>query len=163
MTKRTEGMPIIYLKHRGLFNHAELVKGMQQWFVENNYKFHAPKYKLKANEAEYELEAERDVTEYVRFKMSIHMWARDVVDVEVVKDGEKRKMQEGYIQMDITGELEMDYDARFGGNKAMQWLQDFYHNYIIKQTIADVWEDDLFLKINQLTSTIKHILGTEVR
>lgn len=162
MVKRTDNMPIIYVKHRGLFNHAALVKGIQQWFVENNYKFHAPKYKIKASEAEYEIESERDVTEYVRFKISTHIWARDIVDVEVVKDGEKKKMQEGYIQMDVTGELEYDYDTRFGGNKFMQWLQDFYHQYIIKETIADVWEDDLILKMNQLVAAVKKLLGTEV-
>ena len=162
MVVRKAQLPVIYLKHRGLFNHSQLVKGIQQWLVDNNYKFHAPKYKLKASEAEYEIEGERDVTEYVRFRIMLHIWARDITDVEIVKDGEKKKMQDGYIQMEITGTLEMDYNARFGGNKFMQWLQDFYHDYIIKQTIGDVWEDDLFLKLNQLTGAIKSILGTEV-
>jgi len=162
MPPKSKGeMPIIYLKHRGLFNHAQLVKGIQQWFTENNYKFHASKYKLKANEAEYEMDGERDVTEYVRYKISIHIWARDIVDVEVVKDGEKKKMQDGYIQMDITGQLDYDYNKRFGGSKFMQWLHGFYQEYIIKQTITDVWEDDLFFKINQLTGAIKHMLGSE--
>lgn len=155
-------MPTIFLKHRGLFNHAELVKGIQQWFVDNNYKFHAPKYKLKASEAEYEIESERDITEYVKFRIMVHIWAHDIVDVEVVRDGERKKMQEGYIRMEITGEGELDYAKRFGGSKFMQWLQDFYHKYVIKQTIEQVWEDDLFLKLNELTARIKSLLGIEV-
>lgn len=155
-------LPTMFLKHRGLFNHGKFVKDIQHWYISNGYKFHAPKYKLKASEAEYEIRGEREVTEYVRFGIYLHIWIRDLVDVEVVKDGEKVKMQEGYIQLDLIGDYELDYQERFGGNKFLQWLQDFYHNYVIRQTISDVWEDDLFLKMSQLMGTMKSSLGIEV-
>jgi hypothetical protein len=154
-------MPTMFLKHRGLFSHAKLVQGIQKWFVENQYRFHAPKYKLKANEAEYEIEGERNITEYIKFIIKLHIWIRDMSDVEVVKNGEKIKMNEGAINLDLTADYELDYAKRFGGNKFFQWLQDFYHNYVIRQTISDVWEDDLFLKMSELMGTIKAILGTE--
>ncbi len=155
-------MRILYLKHRGLFDHAKLVKGIQQWFVDNEYKFHAPKYKLKASEAEYEIEGERQITEYVKFKLALHIWIREMSDVDVIEDGEKKKRQEGMINMELGGSMELDPAKRFSGNKFFQWLQDFYHEYVIKVTIDQVWWDDLYFKLIQLQNTIKGILGTEV-
>ncbi len=157
-----ERLPPMYLKHRGLFNHSKFIKAIQDWYIGNGYKFHAPKFKLKASEAEYEMRGEREVNEYVKFGIYVHIWIRDLVDVEVVKDGEKVKMQDGYIQLDLVGDYELDYQKRFGGSRFMQWLQDFYHKYVIRQTINDVWEDDLFFKLTQLMGTMKQSLGIEV-
>ncbi len=161
MTKKTERMPVTYVKHRGVFSHQQLVKGIQHWFGENKYTFHAGKYKVKPNEAEYEVTGERKVNEYVKFELSVRIWIRDMSEVEVVQDGEKRKMNEGAVQVEVTGSYDLDYAERFGGSKFMQWLQDFYHKYVIRQTIEEVWEDDLYVKIVQLSNTIKEALGME--
>ncbi len=161
MVKKTIPMPVTYLKHRGLFSHPQLVKGIQKWFHDQNYTFSAGKYKLKPNEAEYEASGDRKVNEYVKFEVNVHVWIRDMSEVEVVQDGEKRKMNEGQINIEVTGNYTLDYSERFGGNAFLQWLQDFYHDYIIRQTIEQVWEDDLYMKIVQLTNTIKGLLGIE--
>ena len=161
MAETSYSLPTLYLKHRGLFNHSAFVQAIQQWYIDNGYKYTPGKFKLKANEAEYEAEGERDIHEYVKFKVGIHVWIRDIADVDVVKDGEKKKMQDGYLQIEVMGEINMDPNKRFAGSKFLQRLQDFYHKYVIKQTINDVWEDDLFLKMNELMGTIKNVLGTE--
>jgi hypothetical protein len=154
-------MPTMYVKHRGLFDHKAFVKCIQDWFVDNKYEFHMGKYKLKAAEAEYEHRGTRDITEYVRFQISTHIWIRDIVDVEVVRDGEKVKLQEGAIQCEIYGQVIFDYGRMFGGSKFMQWLHRFYKSYIVRQTYHDVWEDDCILKMQELVARIKEILGTE--
>ena len=161
MARDTRGMPILYIKHRGMFNHSQLVKGIQKWFEDNNYVFHAGKFKLKPNEAEYEISGELKVNEYVQYTIEVHMWIRDMSEVEVVEDGEKKKMQEGMINAETTGKYTLDYNARFGGSKFMQWLQDFYHKYVIRQTIDDVGDDDMFLKVVMLNAHIKGLLGIE--
>lgn len=158
----TEMQPTMFFKYRGTFDQKKLMQGIQQWFVDNGYKFHAAKYKIKASEAEYEANGEREITEFVKYWISIHMWIRDLFDVEVIQDGEKKKMQEGYIQLDISGKLEFDYTERFGGSKFTQWLYNFYHKYVIRQTIKDVWEDDIILKMQELESHIKDLIGVEV-
>ncbi len=160
--QKPDVMPTMYLKHRGMFDHQKLVHGIQDWFVDNGYKFHAPKYKVKASEAEYDIECEREISEYVMYKIGIHMWIYDLKDVDVVQDGEKKKMNEGYLNLDVTGRIEFDWSKRFGGSKFMQWLQDIYHKYVLKQTISDVYEDDLILKMQELVATIKGLLGIEV-
>jgi hypothetical protein len=161
MAQGTEQMPTLYLKHRGMFSHSGFVRAIQNWFTENSYRFHPNKYKLKSNEAEYEAYGERDIHEYVKFKISIHIWIRDMSEVEVVKDGEKIKMQEGSINLEMDGVITYDPNERFGSSKFMGWLRDFYRTYIVRQTMAEVWEDDLFLKMNELMGTIKNELGIE--
>ena len=52
MVKKTSGMPTLYLKHKGLFNHPQFVKAIQYWFERNGYKFTAGKFKLKPTDAE---------------------------------------------------------------------------------------------------------------
>ncbi|MEM4253781.1 MAG: hypothetical protein QXR48_00115 [Candidatus Woesearchaeota archaeon] len=154
--------PTLYLKHRGVFSKKELMDAIQKWFTDNRYKFHAPKYKLKADEAEYEIKAEREITEYVRYVIEPHIWIRDLKEVEVIRDGEKKKMDEGSIQLELGAYLEFDWAKRFKGNKFVQWLHDIYQKYIIRQTIKDVWEDDLLLKQTELLAVIKGVLGVEV-
>lgn len=155
-------MPTMYFKYRGTFDQKKLMQGIQQWYIDNNYKFHAAKYKIKASEAEYEANGEHEITEFVKFWVGIHMWIRDLVDVEVIQEGEKKKMQEGYINLDINGKMEYDYTGRFGGSKFMQWLYNFYHKYVIRQTIKDVWEDDVILKMQELEARVKDLIGVEV-
>jgi hypothetical protein len=154
--------PTLYLKHKGVFSHKQLMQSIQNWFTENRYKFNAPKYKVKAEEAEYEIEADREVTEYVKYVIKPHIWIRDLKEVEVIRDGEKKKMDDGYIQIEIAAELQFDWAKRFKGNKFVQWLHDIYQKYIIRQTIKDVWEDDLLLKQTALLAVIKEVLGIEV-
>lgn len=154
--------PTLYLKHRGLVDEQKLVNTFQEWFNDNKYRTHFPKYKVKAAESEYMMTGERDITEYCKFWIRIHIWMRGMQDVEVVKDGEKVKMKDCYMQLEIEGWFLVDYNKRFKGNKFLQWLQDFYQNYVIKQVWSDVWEDDLLLKQQQLLADLKEVIGTEV-
>ncbi|MEM4239608.1 MAG: hypothetical protein QXM31_00405 [Candidatus Woesearchaeota archaeon] len=162
MAMEKDPSPTLYLKHKGVFSKKEMMDVIHNWFTDNRYKFHASKYKIKADEAEYEIKGEREVTEYVRYVIELHIWVRDLKEIEVIKDGEKKKMDEGNIQLELGAYLEFDYSKRFKGNKFIQWLHDIYQKYIIRQTIKDVWEDDLLLKQTELLAAIKEVLGVEV-
>lgn len=154
--------PTLYLKFRGVFDHNMLAKGIQDWFDDNAFEIHLPKYKLKADEAEYQIRGEKEVTEYCQFKVEAHFWCEDLKEIEIVKDGEKTKTYEGAVRIEISGDYILDYEGRFKGNKFLQWLQDWYHKYVIKQQLSDVYEDDLLLKQQQLLAFIKGILGAEL-
>ena len=69
MAVETDKSPTLYLKHRGVFSKKELMDAIHNWFTDNRYKFHAPKYKIKSDEAEYEIKGEREVTEYVKYNI----------------------------------------------------------------------------------------------
>ena len=154
--------PTLYLKFKGVFDHSMLAKEIQNWFDDNAFEIHLPKYKLKATEAEYRITGKREVTEYCQFNMEAHLWCDNLKEIEIVKDGEKIKTYEGAVRIEISGVYILDYEERFKGNKFLQWLQDWYHKYVIKQQITDVYEDDLLLKQQRLLAFIKGLLGTEL-
>lgn len=159
-------MPITYIKHRGFLDVSKLIQSVRGWFVSNRYDFHFSKQKYTgpAGAAEQELEmfGERKMTEYVQFKITLLMRIWDLKEVEVVKDGEKIKATTGRIAIELGGELMLDYRNRFGGNKFLQGLQDFYHKYIIKATIEEVWEEGWFLYVVDLGKLIRKQFQHEV-
>lgn len=165
MPDKFRDMPLTFVKHRGLFNYAELMNGLRNWFRDHGYKFHEPKHQWKVPaegiEVEIKIKGDRKVNEYVKYHIEIFLRVYDMKDVEVVKDGQKVKMQDGKVTVEITGKLELDWQNRFGGNKFLQGLQDFLHQFIIKQDIGDHWEDDLLYKLIALTKFIRITLGQE--
>lgn len=153
--------PKTSIKHKGLFDRSKLIKTIQDWFGKHKYDFHAPKYKYRPDEIELEFKGERKINPYVRFRMLVVVKGFEIKNVEVVKDGEKKKMQQGRLNVEISPEYDLDYKKRFGGNKFLQALQDFFHKYIIKRTIEEVWEDQLFMHQTSMIREIREVLGHE--
>jgi hypothetical protein len=154
--------PTVYIKHKGLFDQQKLIQRLQGWYGEYKYDFQMPKYKAKPDEFEVEAEGSRKINEYVKFTLKVVVKAWEVKEVEVVKDGETRKMNQGRLAIEVNPEYELDYGKRFGGNKFLQALQDFYHNYIMKRTIEEVWEGELWMHQNAMIRAIREVLGQEV-
>ena len=159
--------PTMYVKYRGIFNLSEVLQAIREWYRADDYEFHLKKHKFKipspaGAEQEIDMHGEKKVTDYVRFHIDVFMRCWDLRDVELVKDGQKIKTNDGKIAIEISGKYELDWQKRFEGNKFLQALQDFYHDYIIKWKIKDYWEDMHLLKMEQLRRRIKEKIGHEV-
>lgn len=159
------GMPMRYVKFRGLFDYGELLLAIRHWFEEFDYRFEEPKHQWKVPpegaEAEIKFKGERKINEYVKYYIEIFFRTFDMKEVEVVKDGQKMKLYDGKVIVELGGKLDLDWQNRFGGNKLLQGLQDFFHKFIIKQDIGQKWEDDLDMQIIDLTNRIKQVVGHE--
>lgn len=157
--------PSINIKHKGIFDLSDVLQGIKKWFEGDEFKVHYPKHKLKQPvggwEHEMEIYGERKMNEYVKFKITLFIRLYDIKDIEVIKDGKKVQTNSGRITVDISGEIELDYENRFGGSKFLQALQDFYHKYIIKQDIGDYWEDEIMLRIVNLGKFIRETCQQE--
>ena len=155
----TIATPQINIKHKGIFDLSDILQGIKSYFESDYFKVHYPKHKLKQPsggwEHEMEIYGERKVNDYVLFKITLFIRLYDIKDIEIIKDGKKIKTNSGRITVDISGEITLDFEKRFGGSKFLQGLQDFYHKYIIKQDIGDVWEDDIMLKMVNLGKLIR--------
>lgn len=159
------GMPTTYIKFKGIFSYSEVMQAIRKWFKDYDYEFHEPKHQWKAPaegiEAEIKIKGDRKVNEYVRYYIEVFIRTFDMKEVEVVKDGQKMKMNDGRILVEVGGKLELDWQNRFGGNKFLQNLQNFMNKYILKQDIGEHWEDDLLFKIMDLTKMVREKLGHE--
>jgi hypothetical protein len=162
----THDMPTTYIKHKGFLDVSKLIQSIRGWFIDKKYDFHFSKQKyagpVGAAEQELEMYGEREMTEYVKFKIKLLIRIWDIKDVEVVKDGEKIKTTTGRVAIELGGNLLLDYRARFKGNKALQFLQAFYHKYIIKATLEEVWEEEWFMHVGDLGKLIRKQFQHEI-
>ncbi|MEM4263924.1 MAG: hypothetical protein QW666_03475 [Candidatus Woesearchaeota archaeon] len=159
MVEVTRKLAITYIKHKGFLDVSKLIQSIRGWFLDNRYDFHFPKHKYAgpagAAEQELEMYGERKMTEYVQFKISLLIRLYDLKDVEVVKNGEKIMSSTGRAAVEITPMMTLDYAKRFGGSVFMQTLQDIYHRYVIRTTIDDIWEDNIYMQVTDLAKLIK--------
>lgn len=153
--------PVIYIKHKGNFDFNKLMQDIKSWYDENEYKFHAPKHKHRVDEEECKLYGERKVTGYIKFYITVEFRIWDFKAVEVIKDGEKVQTNYGRISLEVIPSYDLDYEKRFGNNKVLKAVKEFYHKYIIKRKIEDYWEDELLLQASNLIQVIKSSLEYE--
>ena len=165
-------LPVTLIKHRGFFNYSDVLQAIRKWYVDDDFDvLNMPMYKQKfptptGTEHEFALTGYKNVTEYVRFHMTVELRVYNMRDIEIIQDGKKLKLQDGQIQFALLPVIEFDWQSRFKGpppwKNFIKALDDFYRSYIIKYTIVDYWEDILLLKTGQLAKIIKETLGQEV-
>ena len=157
-------LPQTLIKHKGYVQFPKLLKTISGWFSREGYKSHETKHKYKGGgEAEYEVDfkGEKKINEYVRYKIDVSIRAWEVKQVELTQEGQKIKTQYGRIHVAVSPSYDLDWQGRFGGNKFLQELQNFFHKYIIYRDINDKWVDDLLFKSIHLARNIKEEFGHE--
>ena len=152
--------PTLWIKHKGIFDLNELLQVIKDFWEQDFFKVHMPKYKYKiptpkGQQHKVNMYAERKMSEYVKFTVKIFIRAFDYKEVEIVKDGKKIKTGQGRLTVEVDGVLDLDFEKRFNGSAFLQGLQDFYHKYIIKYDICDYWEDELVLKMVGVAKLIR--------
>ena len=160
MTAINHPLPMSYIKHKGYFDISKLLQSIRKWFLDRDYDFHFTKHKFKIPspagvEQEIELHGERKINEYVKFNIKLFMRFFDLKEVELVKEGQKIKTNSGRVAIEISASMIFDYENRFGGSKFVQAAQDFYHKFVIKRTIEEEWEDQLFMKMIDLMKLMR--------
>jgi len=164
-TKTGNLSSVTKIRYRGLYDFEGLFRLMRAWFEAREYDFYEKRYKHKSKPAGAELEinfeAHREINEYARnvIKVYFHIW--DAEEVEVVKDGRKRKMWDARMLIDFSGLVELDYDSHWDHSPFTRTMRSFYHRFVIRHEIDDVWTDKLWYKINELQQECKRFLGMQ--
>lgn len=156
------------LRYNGIIDLNGLFRITREWLVSNKWRFYEKTLKHKIYPEGYKKEmtwiAYKDPTEYVRYHVTLEFLIREINDVEVVRQGIKKKLQQCIFQVEITGRVELDKERRFKdvvGSKFLQMLMDFYHNYIIKEDILFVWVDQLEYRLLRLHGIMKQFMEME--
>ncbi len=123
---------------KGVFELKETYKHAYEWLESKNYTVTEKKYSEKITESgrelEIEWEADRDIDEYSKYWLKIKWKLQGVVDVEVQQEGAKVKMQQGEITMEVTAQIETDYDDKWEATPMMRFMRRFYEHYLYKET-----------------------------
>ena len=155
----------------GYFDLKALYKYVYKWYSENKYKYQEKKYKQKAGEIEWSILGSKKVDEYAKFNISfsLHLYGdgtgpTPVDEMEVVKDGVKKKMVKGRVHITISGSIETGYADSFGENKwnktyLRRWLQNFFEKTVLKQDIDVKYVDHLYYEVLNFYEGVKKHLG----
>ncbi len=159
-------MPNAYIKYAGIFDLDNLIRTIYDWLVHQDYEVHEKEQKHKVPtprgaEDEIHLWGWRKINGYVKYFITIDIRIFDLNHVDVVKEGVKKKMQQGRMEMMFSGYFHLDYNDWFEKNKFTKILQEFYHKFLILQFIHNIWEDELYYREYKLHRVIKEQLGME--
>lgn len=164
----THAMPTELLKFKGIFDMEHLYRTLRGWFTRRGYYLEEPTYKSKptamgGTEDEIELKGYRKETDYFKFWVSVYIHTWDCKEVEVIKDGKKKKMNQARMTIKFGGYIESDYQNRWQSTPFLKWLNNMYENYIINPEISNVYEDKLYYYILKLYDLAKECLGSETK
>lgn len=157
--------PTLYqvLRYKGVFDINELYRIIYDWLISKGYVVHESKYKsislqTGGKEKTFDWQANKKVTEFVMYWMYVHFQFQDIMEVEVIKDGKKVKLQKGLVMVRIEPALEFDFTERFGKTKLEGAIMTFMTKIMWKKKIDSLWEDKLRFKSYELMNVIKETL-----
>jgi hypothetical protein len=155
----------VRLKYRGIFDFAGLYKMIANWFMDKAYYLDEPLYKHKVPfpsgaEQEIKLQGWKKVDEYLRYNIKIFIHAYDMRDVEVVKEGQVKKLTYARMFIEIDGWLDFDYQGRFDTPFTL-YVRDYMNKMFYWRDLIAIWWDRIYYEVFKLHQCIKEYLEFE--
>lgn len=152
------------ISHNGIFDFDGLFPAISEWYDNMNYAHFERKHSEKMTSTGKYIEAnwvgEREVTDYVVFKINLEIWLRDLVEIAVEVDGQPVKRQKGRIELVFSCEFEKNYKDQFDDREGTfsHFLMKMYERYIIADQL-DVFESKLIVETVDFINTLKKFLS----
>jgi hypothetical protein len=152
----------MYMKKKGIFDFEKLYTDVHNWFVNKRYEFHEEDHKTKVPspvgaEEEIKMKCWRKEDEFVKWWIIVHFQVWDKTDVEVMVNGEKKKMVRCRFKATIRPEFEFDYMNKWEESPFLRGLRKFYIKQVIKKRM-DVEGDKFEYEFHEIQDLIKQDL-----
>ena len=161
--------PIQELRIRwtGLFDYDGLYMLIAEWFKKRRYWFTEGSYKHKVPNAlgaeqEIDFSGEKLINNYIKYtiNLSLHLW--EMTEVEVEKNGIKKKLTNGRMEIKIFGVMELDYEGVFKGT-FWEKVRHFFYRYVMFPDITGYYGDQIYYRMVKLQSAIKQHLDMQAK
>jgi len=123
------------LEHTGIFTFSSMYSFAHGWFKEKDYGVNEDRYieKIVGDKKEITVEWKiaKKLSDYFKSENKVKFEIKELVDVEVEIDGEKKKMNKGKITIEITGNLINDPDSKWETSPFTRFARDVYHKHVI--------------------------------
>ncbi len=155
----------VHLKYIGVVDFQALWKHIGSWFESKGYEVIENKAKQKTGnyggEFECIMTGWRNLTDYYRYEMKAfcHYWESQ--EVEVIKDGKKKKLLKARYYFWVSGKLILDYSDRFTKSRFTKALNTFLKNHVLHWQWDAIYGDKLNYKVLELQTVIKDFLKME--
>jgi len=159
-------LPKQIILFRGYMDLRKIYKFIFDWLKRRSYETYETKYRRKKAEIELTVMGERKVNEYIKdiIIVDMHLYGdgpgpSSVDEVEVVKDGVKRKMIKGRMHLTINGIVETGYKNIYGksmwNTPFLQKLQRFLETGVLKQELDLKYVDPLYYEVLEFFEALK--------
>jgi len=163
---KAPGRQIDKIEYSGIVDWDGLYALISNFFISRRYIFTETSNKFKADKIGYhyeiEMEAWRKVTNYFKYwqKLYIRIWEKELV--EVIKEGQKKKMYRMRFFIEFMPALETDYQKRFEKSELGEKFRDWIEKYLLKREIEFRHWDSLYYETIALRNEIKNYLNIQV-
>ena len=154
------------IRYQGIFDFDGLYQAAVDWCKTHRYWFHEETYKHKVplpSGAEQEIWWRMDakISEFFKFYINIkvHIW--EMTEVEVIKEGKKRVLTSGRLQIDMNGVVEADWQHRMEGTKFKKLMKTLLTDYIWKKEFTTVYGDMVYYRMWNLHALFKKYLDMQ--
>ena len=125
------------LTYEGIFDLYGLHKTIDAWLYEKGYdRWEKKNYEQvlpTGKEVEIELMPWKKTTDYFKNIIRFRIKALNIKDVEVDKDGEKLKLNQGKVMIIIDGYHNTDYEDYWAKKQFFFFLRQMFDKYIFKR------------------------------
>jgi len=160
-------LPPIIIRYVGLFDYDGLYAAIMSWAKNYGYMWHEVVYKHKVPspagaEQEFLWIADKNVTEYIAYKIVFKVKGRNLSEIEVDVDGKKKTLTNGRMHIEISGIVTYDWQKKFGGSKMAKWLGKTYQKLYSKD-LEGIYIDNLYYRLWNLQALIKNYFDMQTK
>jgi len=152
----------VKLDYDGLFLFKPFMYTITNWLKERGYNVHESGYSevVKADHKELSIsfEATKEPTENTKYYIIIEIELNQFKDVLVKKEDSEDTYQSSVIALAMTGKLESDKEAKWGGKPVYQLFRMLYEKYIIGDVFAE-YEKEIKKDMEDLRFHLKQHLN----
>ncbi len=153
------------VKYTGVFPFSDFYKFCYEWLtqeagldvIEEQY---VEKIKGNSKDIEFKWAGDKKVSDYFKFSVKVSFRIIGMVDVEVVKDKIKEKMNKGIVEVKISSSIIKDYQGKFEQNAFKKFLRGIYEKWVIPSRI-DQYSEKLVNDSDEFLSQVKAYLDLE--
>tara|TARA_Y100000310_G_C20691915_1_gene822850 strand:- start:3560 stop:4075 length:516 start_codon:yes stop_codon:yes gene_type:complete len=146
------------ITHHAYVDLVPLLKSISEWLNRMEYTFFENGITEKpfptGQEVESKWMAERNINDYIQFKMQFVVHARDVKNV-VLEDG--RETQWARVVIYFSSWFIKNYNDTYSSSNWGEWMRQLYERYVIKDELGG-YEGKLFIESMDLIKTMKSYL-----
>lgn len=156
------------IKYDGIFDWQALYRIVWNWFVDRGYYVEEPTIKHKVpnpmgSNDEYNLVGWRRITDYAREWVEVYFEFYEMKDVEVIKEGKKKKLTKARFRLDITGWIETDWEGRWKKTNLTVWVNNWMQKVMLKRDLDVIWTDRLYYIMYKLHTIIRNYLDMQAK
>ena len=152
------------IKNTGVFDFKDFYSFAYDWLRDEGYDVYEKKYSEKVSgdskQLEIEWDADREVSDYFKFRINMYWLIMGMKSVEVQKEGQKIKMESGTVEIKFKSILVKDYEDRWENHPFWKFLRGIYERYIIKSRIEE-YQIKVLEETEELISQCKAFLAME--